>query len=119
MSNDLETYLAALTPEIRDLTLQTRALVRETLPDLEESVHLGWGALIFGMTAGKMHGAVCFVAAHKYDVNLGFYKGTVLPDPEGLLRGTGKHMRHAKIKQPSDLQRPGLKELLLAARALA
>ncbi len=118
MSQDLETYLAAFTPEIRELALQTRALVQQTLPGLVEYVHLGWGALIYGTTAGKVIGAVCFVSAHKRDVNLGFYKGTSLPDPAGLLRGTGKHMRHVKITGASDLERPGLTDLLLAAAAL-
>lgn len=119
MTNDLETYLETLSPEIRDLALKTRALVQATLPELGEHVHLGWGSLIYGMTDGKMSGAVCYVAGHKRDVNLGFYKGATLPDPEGLLAGTGKHMRHVKIKQASDLERPALVELLRTASTLA
>jgi hypothetical protein len=47
-----------------------------------------------------------------------FIRGTSLPDPKGLLEGTGKNIRHVKIKSPEDLSRPGLRELLKSAARL-
>jgi hypothetical protein len=35
-------------------------------------------------------------------VNVGFYQGSALPDPGGLLQGTGRFMRHVKLRPGSD-----------------
>ncbi|MCA1562507.1 MAG: hypothetical protein LC753_19205 [Acidobacteria bacterium] len=50
-------------------------------------------------------------------VNLGIARAMELPDPEGLLEGTGKLHRHIKFRQPVDLKRPGVRQLLVAAVA--
>jgi len=43
--------------------------------------------------------------AAKKHVSLGFYKGTKLPDPDGLLEGTGTKLRHIKIHAPKDIRK--------------
>lgn len=48
-------------------------------------------------------------------VILGFYQGAKLPDPEALLEGTGKNMRHVKIQSLGDINRAAVKALLQAA----
>lgn len=45
-------------------------------------------------------------------VNLGIYRAMELPDPHGLLQGTGKLHRHVKIHDLMDLKSPALRELL-------
>ena len=39
-----------------------------------------------------------YVNAFKAHVNVGFFHGAALPDPAGLLEGSGKYMRHVKLK---------------------
>lgn len=39
-----------------------------------------------------------YVNAFKDHVNVGFFHGAVLEDPAGLLEGTGKRMRHVKLR---------------------
>ena len=39
-------------------------------------------------------------------INLGFYQGAVLADPQRLLEGTGKGLRHAKIRSLAEANRP-------------
>jgi hypothetical protein len=39
-----------------------------------------------------------YVGVFRDHVNVGFFHGTALPDPAGLLQGTGKYMRHVKLK---------------------
>ena len=48
-------------------------------------------------------------------VNLGFYRGADLPDPEGLLEGTGKKLRHAKIRAVTEADNPSIHTLIKAA----
>jgi hypothetical protein len=46
-----------------------------------------------------------------------FAQGAELPDPAGLLTGTGKRARHVKIQRPADIEMPGVRALLEAAVA--
>lgn len=63
--------------------------VRELLHDLHPTA-----------CAGEV--AFAYVNVFTAHVNVGFFQGTELPDPHGLLEGTGKFMRHIKIR-PGDL----------------
>ena len=53
-------------------------------------------------------------AAH---VNLGFFYGGFVPDPEGLLIGSGKRMRHLKIRSVQETENPAIASLLVQAWA--
>jgi hypothetical protein len=48
-------------------------------------------------------------------LNVGFYYGAVLKDPAGLLEGSGKRMRHVKLKPGLELDTVALRELIDAA----
>ena len=56
-----------------------------------------------------------YVNAFKDHVNVGFFHGASLPDPTGLLEGTGKYMRHVKVKPSFALDTPALEALITAA----
>ena len=45
-----------------------------------------------------MSDACLYLMPHKAWVNLGFYQGVTLPDPLRLLEGTGKALRHVKLR---------------------
>lgn len=64
------------------------------------------------------NGMFCYIAPLKDSVNLGFYKGTSLADPQRLLRGTGKTLRHLKLKEMEDIQVDALTTLLEEAYRL-
>jgi hypothetical protein len=49
-------------------------------------------------------------------VTFGFLCGTSLPDPAGLLEGTGKNLRHVKLRTAEDVSTPALRKLIEAAR---
>lgn len=48
-------------------------------------------------------------------INLGFFRGTELPDSKGLLEGTGKVLRHVKVRHVDDIRAADLKTLVRAA----
>lgn len=124
--NTVEEFLTPHPQHIRDLFLQTRDLVRDVLPDAIEEVMPTQNNVLYGGgqgmrrtgggEGGNMIGAICYIAPFKAHVNLGFFRGAELPDPDGLLEGTGKLLRHVKIRSQADLQRPGVRALLQAAR---
>jgi hypothetical protein len=54
----------------------------------------------------------------KNHVTLGFHRGTSLKDPESLLEGTGKNIRHVKLNTVKDLEQKGFRNLVQAAARL-
>lgn len=58
-----------------------------------------------------------YVNAFKAHVNVGFFRGAELADPENLLEGTGKLMRHVKLKSDRDVDTTALTTLIKTAYA--
>ena len=56
-----------------------------------------------------------YVNAFTAHVNVGFFLGAHLADPAGLLEGTGKNMRHVKLRPGSEIDRQALAGLIQAA----
>ena len=56
-----------------------------------------------------------YVNVFRAHVNVGFFHGASLEDPAGLLEGTGKYMRHVKLKPDLPLDVSSLEELITAA----
>ena len=55
-----------------------------------------------------------YVNAFTAHVNVGFFRGAELPDPGGLLEGTGRFMRHVKIRPGQAINAAALRELIRA-----
>ena len=58
-----------------------------------------------------------YIGVQKSHVNLGFYHGASLNDPGGLLEGTGKKLRHVKVRNVTEAENPALKGLVVEAIA--
>jgi hypothetical protein len=56
-----------------------------------------------------------YVNAFTAHASVGFYHGASLPDPAGLLEGSGKHMRHVKLRPGDDIDVDALGALIDAA----
>lgn len=65
---------------------------RECGDDVQELLHDGHPTACVG------DAAFAYVNAFKAHVNVGFFRGAEIADPEGLLEGTGKFMRHVKLR---------------------
>ncbi len=63
------------------------------------------------------HAPFAYVNAYSAHVNVGFFYGAELPDPHGLLQGTGKHMRHIKFRSTSDHNEKAILALIELAYA--
>jgi len=71
----------------------------------------------YGVGPSKMSEHYAYIGVQESYVNLGFYHGAALPDPERLLEGSGKKLRHIKIRAASDAKRAGVAVLLRHAVA--
>ncbi|PZU49013.1 MAG: hypothetical protein DI568_06365 [Sphingomonas sp.] len=108
--------MVALAPAQEAVLRALRALAFELHPGLVEVSRPGDRAVSWGWAAKKMSEAYAYALPYRSHVNLGFYRGAALPDPDGLLRGTGKAMRHVQVRDIKDVAAPGLRALMLAAR---
>ena len=66
-------------------------------------------------TACVADAAFAYVNAFKAHVNVGFFRAAEIADPEGLLEGTGKFMRHVKLRPDRDVDGPALMKLIATA----
>jgi hypothetical protein len=115
MSEGFDEILTGSSPHVRALATRTRALIREVMPDVVEVPWTRQRVVGYGVGPKKMSEHFCHITFHKNHVNLGFNYGSELPDPEGLLQGTGKLLRHVRITTPEDLSNPALRQLLEVA----
>ena len=104
-------------PEMRPIAERLRAIVIEVDPDTVEVVRLGDRAATYGVGPKKMSEGYAYVMPQKNWVNLGFFKGADLPDPAGLLEGTGKNLRHVKVHSLAEAQQPEIRRLIEKALA--
>ena len=115
-------YLKLLLPYgevIQKLALAARKLILEEAPEAGEFVYEVYTIADHFTFTQRPGDAFVFTTTHANWVNLGFNFGSVLPDPEGLLRGDGKLIRHVRIAQATDLDAPGVRELVRASIAQA
>lgn len=116
ISAELEQSLSAYSAPVRRFALALRLLVRSEAPDATELLYDSYNAVSIAFTYnGRLGGAFCHVAVYSGHVNLGFNRGSELPDPEGLLRGSGKWIRHLKVRRVEDLEQPYLREFIRLA----
>ncbi len=103
----------SLRPVVRVL----REIVLEIAPNVCEVVRLGDRAATYGVGPRKMIHGYAYILPYNAWVNLGFYQGVELADPEGLLEGTGAKMRHVKIRSLDDARRLAVQALIKGALA--
>jgi len=79
--------------------------------DVRELLHDGHPTACVG------DAAFAYVNAFKAHVNVGFFRGAEIADPEGLLEGTGKFMRHVKLRPERNVEARVLMKLIETAYA--
>ena len=102
-------YLTGQTPRNQDVIRALRKFVKRVAPQLQESVKWGNGCWVEGKVP------VAYVYSAPDHVQFGFFRGSTLKDPRGLLNGEGKFVRHIKVRKRSDIDEKVLGTLLRQA----
>ena len=103
---DIEAWMNEHSDELGVIAKYWFDVMRDCGDDVRELLHDGHP------TACVADAAFAYVNAFKAHVNVGFFRGTVLPDPKGLLEGTGKFMRHVKLRPEGDRDAAALRNLI-------
>jgi hypothetical protein len=108
----MKTY-ASFDDYLKDQNAQNQAIIRalrqfvkRVEPGLSEAVKWGNGCWV------DSNGPVAYVYSAKGYVQFGFFNGSSLKDPRGLLEGNGKYVRHTKVRDPSEIDERALAALL-------
>ena len=108
----VDSYVAKRNAKLKPVTDALRALVRKAVPKSREAIN-PWGVPTF-----EWNGPICYLMVGKRHVTFGFPRGASLQDSAKLLEGTGKNMRHVKLREVSDVHDANLKQLILEAKKL-
>jgi hypothetical protein len=118
MSEALDTFLLDFPPEMGVLLKEAQVWVRAVLPDAYEHLSVAYQMVMYKVSEPSKEWVI-YLAPYTKHVNLGFMTGSTLPDPEKLLKGTGKTLRHIKIRKSADLEKNGVRDLVLQAWTVA
>ena len=112
----LESFLKRYVPEIAAQGRAIRARMIELLPGATQLVYDNYNALVIGFGPSEHASEAPFsIALYPRWVTLFFLQGAGLPDPQRLLKGGGKIVRHIVLKTPEDLDLPPVRALMKEA----
>ena len=86
----IQEYISGLEAWKAEVVRALADLVLEAVPEATASIK--WSQPVF-----ELGGPFCYIKPAKNHINLGFWWGVKMDDPEGLIQGTGEKMRHIKI----------------------
>jgi len=110
-----EQALSGSSEKVKEIAERLRALIIEEYPGVVEVPWPKQKIIGYGVGPKKMSEHFCYIGAFSAHVNLGFYYGAELADPMVLLEGTGKKLRHIKVKSSDEVDNPALREILEAS----
>ena len=102
-------YLKDQRPRNQAIIRALRRFVKRVAPGLSEAVKWGNGCWV------GSNGPVAYVYSATEYVQFGFFRGSSLKDPKGLLEGKGSYVRHIKVREPSGIDERAFAALLKQA----
>jgi hypothetical protein len=110
---EVDQYISELPEDIQNITTALRKIILDASQDLVEEYK-------WSMPNYTYNGLVCYLQASKKHVNLGFHRGVELQDKDTnqFLQGSGKGMRHIRIKKLEEIQPDVFNEFIKAAMDL-
>jgi hypothetical protein len=119
-ARQLDSFIARFSPPMAKLTKAVLKKMRDRLPGAVELIYDKANALAIGFGPDeRASNIINSIAVYSNWINLYFFDGDHLPDPEGLLQGAGTTVRHIRITAVADLDRPAVRALMAAARRVA
>jgi hypothetical protein len=110
---NVDRLLAPHAPDIQAAARTLRRLIEEELPRVAEQVDFGNRLIGFGHSM-RMRDLLFAVIPHTAHVNLQLADGVDLPDPTGIVEGTGKRIRHTKVRSAAIAERDDVRALIRA-----
>jgi hypothetical protein len=112
----LDSFIDKYTPEVAALACALMAKMKACVPGATMLVYDNYNALAIGFGPTEKAGqAVLSLAVMPRWVTLCFLRGVGLPDPKGLLKGSGNQVRHVRLPTLDMFDEPAVQDLIAAA----
>jgi hypothetical protein len=95
-AKSVEEYIAGLPASQATIVERVRAVFKSAAPDVRESIK--WAQPVY-----EDGGPFAYIKAFPKAVNVGFWRGADLADPDGVFEGDGDRMRHVKVRTVEEL----------------
>ena len=110
---ELAFFIDKFTPEMAKRIRSARAKMRKRFPQAAELVYDNYNFFVIGYGPSEKAGDAIFsLAAQAKGLSLCFLQGARLPDPSGILRGSGKRVRNIRLDAPGTLDDPAVCRLI-------
>lgn len=106
-------FISDYSETVQQLAIHTEALIEKTISGIQSIVDSSAKIIGYGFGNGYKD-TICTIIFSKKEIKLGFYKGAALPDPSGILSGSGKVHKYVPIKSNADIS-DTLKQLIIEA----
>ena len=114
--SELDKIIAKQPPEMAKLTRAVLAKLRPRFPGAVEMVYDKKRGMVVGFCPDeRASNVINSIGVYSKWINLYFFEGDTLPDPEGMLQGTGAIVRNIRVTAAADLDRPAVKALMAEA----
>jgi hypothetical protein len=110
----IDFFLSQYDESVYTHALQLREILFANLPGIIEQLDVP-AKMVAYCYGQKYSELICVIIPSKKGLKLGFNQGSKLPDPTGLLQGTGKISRYVEIKSEKEIKSAALKKLLASA----
>lgn len=111
-------FIAKFDRKNQKLILEVRKALRKRFPTANELVWDNYNFFVIGYSATERPSdSIGAIAAAANGVGFGFYRGSSVPDPHGLLEGSGVQNRFIRLPEVGVLEKPEVRELFDAAEA--
>ena len=94
------------------IIIQIRKILKKSAPNSKEVIK--WSQPVYE----DENGPFCFMKAHKNHVNIGFWWGTKMKDPNNILEGDGVKMRHIKFFKDTTIDKKVISDFIIEASSL-
>jgi hypothetical protein len=112
----LHEFISKYTPAIQKIATETLEKMRVRLPGAIELVYDNYNALAIGFGPTERASEILFsIALYPRWVTLFVMDGVHLPDPDGILKGSGKGVRHVVLEDASTLDKPAVRTIMKLA----
>ena len=117
----VDALLDGYPPPMREIAEQLRSIVRRAAPEASERVRAGWRLVAYDLPIKRSGAFFAWVGPEARHVHLGFPKGFLMADPEGVLKGSGitKYARWLTFVPGDPIDEPALAALVQEAASVA
>jgi hypothetical protein len=116
LETQIDRLLAPHAPAVQAVARALRDAIRVEFPGVDERVDFGNKLIGYGRSM-RMRDLLFAVIPHTAHVNLQLADGAALADPTGIVEGTGKRIRHVKVRSVEAAASPAVRDLIRAQLA--